>query len=149
MNNQEQEFQQSPYRQSPYQQPGYEQSEYQQTPNLQPQYQQPEYQQISNQQTQVQNSERSARINNPNFSNHIIYSVIQIIFVPLLYGLIPLILTISANSAWKDGRNEDYEKRTRIAKIFLTIGWIYLAVDVVVLIGFFIYLFVELLNSGF
>lgn len=77
-----------------------------------------------------------------------ICSIIQVFFAPL-YGFIPLALTIVANSAWKDGRYEECEKWNKITKIFLTIGFVYLAIFSIVVIGGFLYLFVAMVNSGF
>ncbi len=86
---------------------------------------------------------------NPTFVSNLILSIIQIVFVPLFYGLIPLIITITANSAWKSGNYEAYEKRTKVAKIFLIIGWVVLGIEAVVVIGGLIYLFFGVVTSGF
>lgn len=86
---------------------------------------------------------------NPTFLRDIILSIVQILFVPCFYGLIPLILTITANSSWKCGNYESYTKKTKAAKICLTIGWVILGIEAVVVIGGFIYLFFSMVTSGF
>ena len=86
---------------------------------------------------------------NPTWVNHVIFSIIQMIFVPFLYGLIPLILTLIANTDWKMGDYEGYEKKTKVANIFIIIGWVLLAVWAFVIIGGIMYIFLGLATSGF
>ena len=86
---------------------------------------------------------------NPTLVNHVIFSIIQMIFVPFLYGLIPLILTLIANTDWKMGDYEGYEKKTKVANIFIIIGWVLLAVWAFVIIGGIMYIFLGLATSGF
>lgn len=107
-------------------------------------YQQPQYQQA-----QAPNPLSPGPGPNPTFAEGIIFSIIQILLVPCLYGLIPLILTITANSSWKHGRYEDYQKKTKAANICLIIGWVLLGIEAVVVIGGMIYIFFGLANSGF
>ena len=76
-----------------------------------------------------------ATIDNPTYLKHLIQSIIQLVYfvgVPL----VPLILTISANKSWKNGDHEAYRKKTKVASVFLIIGWIYLGIEVIVLLGF-------------
>lgn len=75
---------------------------------------------------------------NPTFVRDLILSIAQLVFV-IEISIIPLILTISANSSWKRGDYESYRKKTKMANVFLIIGWIILAVRVIVLIGGFFY----------
>lgn len=124
--------QQPQYQQSPYQQPQYQQVSYQQSQYQQASYQQPLYQQ-----------------SNLTYGRDIILSIIQIIFIPLLYGLIPLIITITANNAWKSGDYEAYTRKTNIAGKFLLVGWIFLGIEAIVVIGGIIYYFYWMVSSGF
>ena len=73
---------------------------------------------------------------NPTFVIHLIQCIVQIVFVNVI-SIIPLLLTISANKAWKRGDYEDYRAKTKVSKVFLIIGWIILAIEVIVLIGGF------------
>ena len=75
---------------------------------------------------------------NPTFVRDLILSIAQLFLCPYTLG-IPLILTISANSSWKRGDYESYRKKAKMANVFLIIGWIILAVEVIVLIGGFFY----------
>ena len=86
---------------------------------------------------------------NSTFVINLILSIIQLVFVPCFYGLIPLIFTILANSSFKSGDFDTYEKRTKLANRFLMIGWIIFGVECVVVIGGFIYLFYAMVTSGF
>lgn len=94
-------------------------------------------------------SNNQPRGDNPTLVTGIVFSIIEIVFVPLLYGIIPLIFTIMANNAWKSGDYEDYKSKSHTAKILLIVGGIVLAVECVVVLGGFAYLFWSMVTSGF
>ncbi len=79
---------------------------------------------------------------------HII-SILQIFFAPLFLGFIPLMLTILANIAWKEGRYEDYQNRTKMAGGFIVIGWVAAALQAFVGVGLILYMFYAMVTSGF
>ena len=70
---------------------------------------------------------------NPTFVKHLILSIAQLVFV-IEISIIPLILTIIANSAWKRGNYEKYRIITKVANVLLIIGWIILVVEAIVLL---------------
>ena len=86
---------------------------------------------------------------NQTFWPALVFSIVQIIFVPGFYGVIPLIITLMANSDWKNGNFEAYNSKTKAAKIFLIVGAVLLVIWVIVVLGGFGYLFLSLVNSGF
>ena len=82
---------------------------------------------------------------NPTFARDLIQSIVQIVFLTFFYGVIPLALTISANSSWKIGNYESYEKLTKVAVVFLVIGWVLLGLEIFAIF----YFFFALVTSGF
>lgn len=84
----------------------------------------------------------------PHFAGKIIASIFQLLVFPL-YGLIPLVLTIAAQISFKCNERESYEKTIKGAKTALTVGWILMAIESVLVIGGFIYLFYAMVTSGF
>ena len=109
-------------------------------------YQEEQYQQSQYQQTQYQGQSEVPR--NPTFERDLIFSIIHLVFCPII-RTIPLILTILANSSWKKGSYESYEKLTKAAKVILIIGWVLIGIEAIAVIGGFIYIFVGLATSGF
>ena len=87
-------------------------------------------------------------VTRPHFAGKIIASIFQLLVFPL-YGLIPLVLTIAAQIAWMSSEHESYEKTINAAKVALKIGWILMAIESVLVIGGFIYLFYAMVTSGF
>ena len=84
----------------------------------------------------------------PHFAGKIIASIFQLLVFPL-YGLIPLVLTIAAQISFKCNERESYEKTIKGAKVALKIGWILMAIESVLVLGGFIYLFYAMVTSGF
>ncbi len=66
---------------------------------------------------------QSATSKNPNFTSNLIVSVILIVLGSLC-GIVALILTFVANSYWKQGNFEAYQKASKAVRISLMIGWI-------------------------
>ena len=87
-------------------------------------------------------------VTRPHFAGKIIASIFQLLVFPL-YGLIPLVLTIAAQISFKCNERESYEKTIKAAKVALKIGWILMAIESVLVIGGFIYLFYAMVTSGF
>lgn len=127
------------YNQNQYTQNQYNQNQY---------YQDQQYQQMQYQQPPEQYYGAQVPVSNNTFIRDLICSIIQMVLLPFFYGLIPLIITVLANDEWKRGNYESYEKKTKVAGIFLIIGWVFLALEVIAVIGI-IAMFVGLVNSGF
>lgn len=87
-------------------------------------------------------------VTRPHFAGKIIASIFQLLVFPL-YGLIPLVLTIAVQISFKCNERESYEKTIKGAKTALTVGWILMVIESVVVVGGFLYLFYAMVTSGF
>ena len=85
---------------------------------------------------------------NPTCRKQLIISILQLFFAPPFLGFIPLVLTILANISWKEGRYEDYQNRTEMARGFIVIGWVAAALQAFVMVGLILY-FYAMVTSGF
>ncbi|MCR5093007.1 MAG: toll/interleukin-1 receptor domain-containing protein [Lachnospiraceae bacterium] len=70
---------------------------------------------------------------NPTYTRDLVLSVVLIGFT-LFYGLIPLFLTLGANTCWKNSDREGYQKKSKAARIALIIGFVIVISEIIVLI---------------
>ena len=75
----------------------------------------------------------------PEFTKYLILSIIQLLCCNQITGVIAIVFTVLANSAFKVGSMIDYQSKTKAAKTTLTVGWIISAIIyglIIVIYGF-------------
>lgn len=75
----------------------------------------------------------------PNFTMYLILSIAELLCCSFITGIIALILTIMANSAYKIGNMIDYQSKMKISKILLIVG---LCIGIIMYVLIFVIFFV-------
>lgn len=82
----------------------------------------------------------------PDFTKTLILSIVQMLCCCQITGIIALIFTIIANSAFKSGNMNEYYTKQKSAKTALKVGWIIGVVVVLLMIVFYGLAFLASLN---
>lgn len=77
----------------------------------------------------------------PEFTKCLVLSIIQMLCCCQITGIIALVFTILANSAFKIGNFADYQAKIKGAKTTLTVGWIVAAVIYIIVIIMYVAVF--------
>lgn len=75
----------------------------------------------------------------PEFTKYLVLSIIQLLCCNQITGIVALVFTILANSAFKIGNILDYQSKIKGAKTTLLIGWI---------VGILLYVFIFVIYVG-
>ncbi len=59
----------------------------------------------------------------PNYSSLLTFSILELICCNQIFGILGLVFTTLADSAYKSGNYAEYESKSKLAKIMLIIGF--------------------------